>query len=216
MPSPASGYKLQHCVDVIFCVDTSKSMESFISEMQKNIHSFYHQYAQIEEMNGFWAGDSFRIKIIAFRGAGTNPVITESPFFVMEEDVKNLQRFVDDLEVSGNEDDVLSALSAFSLAMDSDWIKEGRIVRRYVIMMITDKIAAFPDENTGQTSLDLTVARLRKKWDEKMAEKRAKRFLIFAPDAKPWSDMVDWVNTFHTPSADVDIESCAHLLAKSI
>ena len=156
----------------------------------------------------------FRLKIIAFRNEGTNPIITESPFFAMDEDMKNLQRFVDELEVRGKGDDVSSALSALSLAIDSDWIKEGN-VRRHVIMMFTNKVATFTDESTEQTSYNLTVEDLRKKWDEEMT-KRSKRFLIFAPDAKPWSDMVDWVNTFHTTSVDIDIESCAHLFAKII
>lgn len=214
MPIPVPEYKPQYCIDVIICIDTSKSMNPLISEMQRNIHSFYHEYAQIEEMNGFWAGDCFRIKIIAFHSEGTNTVITESPFYAMDEDVENLQSFVDKLEVCGERDDVSSALSALSLAIDSDWIKEGH-VRRHAIMMFTDKIVPFTDESSEQTSYNLTVEGLRKKWDEKMT-KRSKRFLIFAPDAKPWSDMVSWVNTFHTTSADIDIESCAHLFAKSI
>ena len=53
-------------------------------------------------------------------------------------------------------------------------------------------------------------------------EKRAKRLLVFAPDATPWSDMADWTNAFHTASKagagcdDTDIQTCIHLLVQSI
>ena len=72
-------------------------------------------------------------------------------------------------------------------------------------------------------NIPMNFEELRDWWETEKMEKREKRLLIFAPDIEPWSDMIDWRNTFHAvshagPGIDADsyIESCIWLLAGAI
>ena len=109
--------------------------------------------------------------------------------------------------------------------MNSDWVKTGS-VRRHVIIMYTDasalKLGTRNGDSNYPSNMPADLAELREWWEGQKMEKRAKRLLIFAPDTEPWSDMVDWSNTFHTASKagsgcdDTDIQTCIHMLVNSI
>ena len=169
-----------------------------------------------------------RIKVIAFRdfGVDSEPLV-ESKFFVLNEDgeAEAFHDFVNAIEASGGGDLPENSLEALAVAMKSEWVTTGSI-RRHVIMMFTDAAALPLGEKAGcpgyPEGMPADIAELHDWWEGQEMEKRAKRLLVFAPDMEPWSNMVDWTNTFHTASqagagcTEADMGVCITLLVNSI
>ena len=220
------GQGMDYNVDIVMCIDATGSMTPFIGEVKSKALSFYQQF--VDAMSAETkAVQQLRIKVIAFRdyGVDAEPMV-ESPFFVLDEDKEAFRRFVDGIEASGGGDEPENSLEALALAMKSDWVRTGS-VRRHVIIMYTDASALKLGERAGQTGypsdMPKDLAELRELWEGQIMEKRAKRLLVFAPDMEPWSDMLDWTNTFVYADAkagggcdNTDIETCINLLVKSI
>ena len=221
------GQGLDYSVDIVMCIDATGSMSAIIDEVKSNALSFYQKF--VEEMEAQDPPKSvhqLRIKVIAFRdyGVDAEPMV-ESKFFVLDDESAEFHDFMNGIRASGGGDEPESSLEALALAMKSDWVRTGA-VRRHVIIMYTDARALPLGARAGQKNypadMPADLAELRDWWEGQEMEKRAKRLLVFAPDAEPWSGMMDWTNTFHTASKagagcdDVDINTCIQLLVKSI
>ncbi len=224
---PVIGQGLDYNVDIVMCIDATGSMASIINEVKANALSFYRKFVdEMEAQEPPKSVQQLRIKVIAFRdyGVDSEPMV-ESKFFVLDEEGDQFHEFVDRIEATGGGDEPENSLEALALAMKSDWVRTGA-VRRHVIMMFTDASALPLGARKGKggynADLPADMAELREMWEGQAMEKRAKRLLVFAPDCTPWSDMVDWSNTFHTASKagagcdDTDIATCIHLLVQSI
>ena len=213
-------------VDIVICIDGSRSMGSIINNVKANALSFYQKF--VDEMNAKGKSvQQLRIKVIVFRdyGVDSEPMV-ESKFFVLDDEEEDFARFVNGIEASGGVDAPENSLEALSLAMRSDWVKTGAL-RRHIIMLYTDNTALKLGERKGSpgypSDMPANMAELRDYWDGKKMEKRAKRLLLFAPDVEPWStDLFDWDSCFLITSKngagcdDTDIEQCIHILANSI
>ena len=218
---------LDYSVDIVMCIDATGSMSSILDEVKSNALSFYQKFVQeMEAQDPPKSVQQLRIKVIAFRDYGVDyqPMV-ESKFFTLDAESGEFQAFVDGIEAEGGGDEPESSLEALAIAMKSDWVRTGSI-RRHVIIMYTDASAlplgARASASSYPTDLPKNMAELKEWWEGQYMEKRAKRLLVFAPDADPWSDMADWTNAFHTASRagagcdDTDIETCIHLLVQSI
>lgn len=219
------GQGMDYNVDIVMCIDATGSMASIIEDVKRNALSFYQKF--VDEMEAKSKSvQQLRIKVIAFRdyGVDSEPMV-ESKFFVLDEESGEFHDFVNAIEASGGGDEPENSLEALALAINSDWVKTGS-VRRHVIIMYSDASALKLGEQSGKpgypSGMPADLAELREWWEGQKMEKRAKRLLIFAPDVEPWSDMVDWSNTFHTASKagsgcdDTDIATCIHMLVNSI
>ena len=221
----AIGQGMDYNVDIVMCIDATGSMASIIDDVKRNALSFYQKF--VDEMEAKAKSvQQLRIKVIAFRDYSVDSeAMVESKFFVLDEESREFHDFVNAIEASGGGDEPESSLEALALAMKSDWVRTGS-VRRHVIIMYTDASALKLGEKSGETGypsgMPSDLAELREWWEGQRMEKRAKRLLVFAPDMEPWSDMVDWSNTFHTASKagagcdDTDIQTCIHMLVNSI
>ncbi len=221
----AIGQGMDYNVDIVMCIDATGSMASIIEDVKSNALSFYQKF--VDEMEAKSKSvQQLRIKVIAFRDYSVDSeAMVESKFFVLDEESEEFHDFVNAIEASGGGDEPESSLEALALAMNSDWVKTGS-VRRHVIIMYTDASALKLGEQRGEagypSNMPSDLAELREWWEGQKMEKRAKRLLVFAPDMEPWSDMVDWSNTFHTASKagagcdDTDIQTCIHMLVNSI
>ncbi len=219
------GQGLDYNVDIVMCIDATGSMSSIIEEVKNNALTFYQKFVDQMESKDKTV-QQLRIKVIAFRDiAVDSESMIESDFFVLDEQNAEFQAFVNSIEASGGGDIPENSLEALALAMNSDWVTTGA-VRRHVIIMYTDApalaLGLHKDKPGYPADMPADFAELREMWDGQSMEKRAKRLLIFAPDMEPWSDMVDWSNTFHTASKagsgcdDTDIQTCIHMLVNSI
>ena len=224
--APVIGQGLDYSVDIVMCIDGTGSMDGIIEEVKANALSFYRQFVDEMEAN-LKSVQQLRIKVIVFRdfGVDSEPLV-ESKFFVLDEEVAEFCDFVNKIEATGGGDLPENSLEALAVAMNSDWVTTGS-VRRHVIMLYTDAPALALGEKAGSPAypagMPASFAELHEWWeDDQKMERRAKRMLIFAPDTDPWSAMVDWSNTFHTPSQagkgceEMDIANCIHLLVNSI
>lgn len=221
----AIGQGMDYNVDIVMCIDATGSMASIIDDVKRNALSFYQKF--VDEMEAKAKSvQQLRIKVIAFRDYSVDSeAMVESKFFVLDEESREFHDFVNAIEASGGGDEPESSLEALALAMKSDWVRTGS-VRRHVIIMYTDASALKLGEKSGEagypSGMPSDLAELREWWEGQRMEKRAKRLLVFAPDMEPWSDMVDWSNTFHTASKagagcdDTDIQTCIHMLVNSI
>ena len=221
----AIGQGMDYNVDIVMCIDATGSMASIIEDVKRSALSFYQKF--VDEMEAKSKSvQQLRIKVIAFRDYGVDSeAMVESKFFVLDEESREFHDFVNAIEASGGGDEPESSLEALALAMNSDWVRTGS-VRRHVIIMYTDASALKLGEKSGEagypSGMPSDLAELREWWEGQKMEKRAKRLLVFAPDMEPWSDMVDWSNTFHTASKagagcdDTDIQTCIHMLVNSI
>ncbi len=222
-----TGQGIDYNVDIVMCIDATGSMHGIINEVKANALSLYQQF--VEQME---ASDKnvqqLRIKVIVFRdfGVDSEPFV-ESKFFVLNEDggAEEFHDFVDKIEATGGGDLPESSLEALAVAMNSEWVTTGSI-RRHVIIMYTDATALPLGTHSSAAGypagMPADFAELHEWWEGQRMEKRAKRLLVFAPDMEPWSNMVDWTNTFHTASkagqgcSDTDMDVCIKLLVNSI
>ena len=214
-------------VDIAMCIDATGSMGSIINDVKKNALSFYQKFVDAMEREDKPV-EQLRVKVIAFRDYGRDAEpMKESRFFVLSEEGEReeFHKFVEDIQATGGGDIPENSLEALAIAMTSDWVRTGS-KRRHVIILWTDAPALdlrarrscpnYPED------MPADFAELHELWEGQEMELKAKRLLLFAPDAEPWSDMVDWVNAIQQQSkagqgcSDSDIDACIHLLVNSI
>ena len=217
---------LNYSTDIVICLDTTKTMAPCIEEIKTNALSFYQQY--VDEMAAnLKTVQEVRIKIITFKNCNIDlEPIKESRFYNLETETEEFFEYINNINASGGNCSFNNSLEALALAIKSKWNQKGEI-RRHVIMMCTDSSAEAlgynEKSNYYPAGMPSSFAELHEWWeDDQKMERRAKRLLIFAPDTDPWSAMIDWSNTFHTPSQagkgceEVDFADCIHLLVNSI
>lgn len=211
-----------HNIDMVFCIDISKGMLPFINEFKDNASSFHESFTLYSEKNILNTISHIRVKIITFCNQTDGSVsICESRFFTLDKEKDEFCKFVYNIEVCDTFNEPTCSLEAIALAMKSDWVRTGSI-RRHFIIMFTDALPLPLGAKSGQAGypaeMPKDLAEFKEWWDEKYMEKRAKRLLVFAPDAAPWSDMWDWTNVYHTVSkagdgcSDTDMRTCFWLL----
>ena len=220
---------LSYHVDIVMCIDATASMTPVIEEVKLNAKSFYEKFIVAMEAKEKKV-QQLRIKVIVFRdyAVDSQPMV-ESPFFLLGDDQGNQTEdfinFVDGIEAVGGGDIPENSLEALALAIKSNWVKTGN-VRRHVVMMFTDapatELGTMRDLPVYPSDMPASFAELREMWESQEMEQRAKRILLYAPDCEPWTNMIDWTNTFHASSragtglADVEMDTCIHMLVNSI
>lgn len=207
-----NGTNLHYAVDIVLCVDATASMGPTLDNVKDSALSFPNRLAQ--EMTAKGRGiSSLRLKVIAFRDYGdrADDAMSESPFFRVPADLDQFEKTVRALRPEGGGDDPESGLEALALALGSDW-ETGLDRRRHVVVMFTDAPAhplGDPRQTAAPTyprSVPQSLEALFQQWgtgqsrDARM-ENSAKRLLMFAPEAYPWTDIADdWNNTIFFPS----------------
>lgn len=207
-----SGTNLKYAVDIVLCVDATASMGPTLNNVKHSALSFPNRLAQ--EMTAKGRGiSSLRLKVIAFRDYGdhADDAMSESPFFRVPGDLDQFEKTVRALRPDGGGDEPESGLEALALALASEW-ETGLDKRRHVVVMFTDA-SAHPLGDPRQTaaatyprSMPGSLEALFQQWGtgqsrNALMENSAKRLLMFAPEAYPWTDIADdWNNTIFFPS----------------
>jgi hypothetical protein len=203
---------LQYAVDIVMCIDATESMAPILEDVKRSALSFPERLAA--EMHAKGRGiSSLRLKVIAFRDFGDRPddALVETPFLRMPAEMSSFERIIGSLRPTGGGDAPESGLEALALAIGADW-ETGLDRRRHVIVMFTDA-AAHPLGHPVQRSassyphtIPSTMDGLFAQWghgrsSDAVMENSAKRLLLFAPEAYPWTDIADdWNNTLFFPS----------------
>jgi hypothetical protein len=150
-----------------------------------------------------------------------------SKFFKLPDERVAFKDFVNEISADGGGDEPENGLEALDFAVRSDWTKEST-KRRHVIVVFTDA-SAHPLEKSGKpagypSGMAKDINELTDRWEgDEYVGASAKRLLIFAPDAEPWTAIhKSWTNTIYLPSAaghglsEVDYSQILDVIANSV
>jgi hypothetical protein len=225
---------LRYAVDIVLCIDVTESMTPVLDMVKKSALTFH------ERLNLVMSGKGkeisrLRLKVIAFRDFGdfAEDAIEETEFLVFPERAADFDRFVRELRASGGGDVPESGLEALALAIHAGW-ERGLDRRRHIIVMFTDAPAHplhAPEAVTAHTyprGIPRDLDGLLEQWgyarsQTAVMENAAKRLVLFAPDAYPWTEITEeWNMTLHFPSvagqglAELELNEIIDTIANSL
>ncbi len=221
---------LKYNVDLVLCIDATGSMSGIINKVKANALKFYEDLSQAMQEKDK-AIDLLRVKVIPFRDyyADGDQAMDESQFFTLPDDKASFSTYVSGIKADGGGDEPENGLEALSLAMHSAWTTEGD-KRRQVIVVWTDASAHPLEKNAGAkpSTYPSTMPRdfnnLTDVWESQgPMNSSAKRLIIYAPDAQPWTDIANhWEHTIQYASkageglTEVDYRSIIDAIANSV
>lgn len=223
----------KYCVDIIFCIDTTGSMTPIIQSVKDYALRFYDQVHYEMELQDKQV-DQLRVKVITFRdfGCDGDEALTQSDFFVLDEQKSEFEEYVNGLKASGGGDIPENGLEAIVEAIRSDWTFEGA-KKRQVIVMFTDA-PALPLLTRASSAgypadMPQNLDELNAMWmgtapfGASSYDPEAGRLIIMAPDVEPWNEMFRtfercWFKKVDkgTGLAGVSMDDVVNLIVKSI
>lgn len=221
---------LKYTVDIVFCIDATGSMGHLINEVKDGALRFYEDLTKLMLEKDKYI-DTLRVKTIAFRDfyVDGDDAITESKFYNLPDEKNEFSKFVASLTADGGGDEPENGLESLSMAMKSDWNKDGD-KRRQVIVIWSDasahKLEYKSDSKPSNYPQDMpsNFDEFSDLWEgQSLMNASSKRLLIFAPDAYPWSDIGNYFsNAIHFPSkagnglTDVEYNEILNAISNSI
>jgi hypothetical protein len=221
----APGYP----VDLVLCIDATGSMTPIIDRVKESARSFHTDLRAEMEAKGKLI-DALRVRLVVFRDLTSDGPdgLRASDFFVLPQDSDAFSEYVSSITADGGGDEPESGLEALATAIHSSWTTEG-VKRRHVIIVWTDASAKKLGEGTAPSDLQGDVPasfdELTDLWSGQSGpmEGSAKRLILYAPDAYPWTDISNyWDNVIHHPSrggdglSDVDYHTILDVIAQSV
>lgn len=211
---------IDYKLDIVMCIDATKSMSYFLRNFGESAITFYQKYVEEMEINGI-EYSQLRIKVVVFRDFYSKEPLAESRFFVMEKEADAFCDYVKNIQSEGGAFGKACSLEALSLALKSDWVKDGQ-KRRHIVVVFSDSkpyaLGEKSDSPLYPEGIPSSFEELTKVWDE--MDGKSKRLIVMAPECEPWADkMVEWVNCFYSPVEEnnglngEDLETCVKLLA---
>lgn len=197
----SDGQSVKYAVDLVMCIDGTGSMGHLIEEVKSAALNFYERLEGRMTEKGRKI-DRLRARVIVFRdywADSADRVMQCSEFFDLRTQSSDFANFVSPIKADGGGDEPENGLEALGLALKSNWEKGDFSKQRYVIIVYTDASAHSLDKSPKPThypnDIPKTFDDLTDYWHE--IPKSAKRLLLFAPDAEPWTMMSSWENTIH-------------------
>lgn len=221
---------LKYSVDMVLCIDATGSMGSIINRVKTNALKFHDDLSSsmAEKSKNI---DTLRLKVVVFRDyyADGEQAMKASEFFTLPDEADGFSAFVNSITADGGGDEPENGLEALALAIKSDWSKSGD-KRRQIIIVWTDASAHELEKNNGakpgnySPDLPASFDELTDDWEgQSYMSQTAKRLIMYAPDAYPWTDIANnWENVIHYSSkagdglADVDYQEILSAIASSV
>ncbi|NEO53524.1 MAG: VWA domain-containing protein [Okeania sp. SIO3B5] len=197
---------VKYAVDLIICIDATGSMTPVIDLVKSSALSFYKDLEDRMKKNQKNV-DQIRAKVIVFRDYWADKpdeVMVSSEFFDLREQSSEYANFVSLIDAKGGGDEPENGLEALAMALNSEWEKGQNFAKqRHIIVVYTDASAHSlekePKPNYYPSDIPKNLDELTDAWLE-MSDS-AKRLLLFAPDANPWTVIASsWEQTIHYPS----------------
>lgn len=224
----AEGQGVKYAVDLVMCIDGTGSMGHLIEEVKSAALKFYDKL-EAKMADKKKKIDQLRARVIVFRDywADSADMAMEcSEFFNLRSQSSDFANFVSRIEADGGGDEPENGLEGLALALKSDWEKAQDFSRqRYVVVVWTDASAHSLDKGSKPScypsDIPKTFDELTDYWAEMSTP--AKRLLLFAPDASPWTVIASgWENTIHFASKagkgleEIEMEQILEAIAGSI
>jgi len=220
---------LSYHVDIVMCIDATGSMSPIIGKVKENALRFYDDLATLMRQKSKQI-DVLRVKVIAFRDyyVDGDKSMETSEFLTLPDQKDEFKKFIDAIQADGGGDEPENGLEALSLAIQSDWSKEGD-KRRQIILLWTDASThalEFKAESKPQNypvSTPKNFDDLSDLWDGQTMSRASKRLIMYTPDAYAWTDIANhWENTIQYPSKageglnEVDYQTILDAIANSV
>lgn len=223
---------LRYNVDLVMVIDVTGSMGHIIRQVKTAAIDFQQQLAERMSAKGKFIAQ-LRVRVVAFRDMyADQECFVESRFYELPTEHQGFAEFVGALKAKGGGGDgPESGLEALSLAMHSDWTKQGDR-RRHVIVVWSDA-RPHPLER-GQESVPPQMGdricqnfdELTDEWESGQGsgmEQSARRLVLYAPDSIGWTEISDsWSQVIHFTSQagkglkEFDMDTILDALANSI
>lgn len=134
------AHKVTYSLDVVFCIDSTMSMQYMIGEVTQNALHFYDDLARkMEEMGK--CVDKVRVRIISFRDYNhdMDRSMESTRFFELPEEKEKFERAMKSITVFGGGDDAESSLEALAYAIRSDWRATTDRYRQVIVLWTDDE-----------------------------------------------------------------------------
>jgi len=225
-----SNYKVTYNVDLVFCIDSTGSMENIINIVKTNAINFYQDVTNAMRAKNKVI-NQLRIKIISFRDYledGDKAMLT-TDFFVLPDQAQEFSDVVNSIEAEGGGDPPEDGLEALAYAIRSKWTTEG-VKKRQVIVVWTDDATHDLGYGAAAPNYPKKMAKdfneLTEWWGGKQSgymDFSAKRLVLYAPDLPSWNLISNtWDNVLHFPSKageglnEVSYEQIINTIANTI
>lgn len=195
---------LQTLVDLVLVMDATGSMQNLMENAKANALTLHTRIKSALAAKNRLA-DKIRVKVIAFRDVYVDDEpFTESEFFILQDgegDEPEFRSCIAGIEAEGGGDEPENALEALHMAMNVDFAKplQGQKAR-HIIAVMTDA-SAHPLDHPERSrctaypqGVPADLLSLQAEWEEKMSPS-ARRLLVFAPNAYPWTTVASWMDT---------------------
>lgn len=196
---------LRYAVDLVMCIDGTGSMGHLIEQVKSNALNFYSllEARMLEKSKKI---DQLRARVIVFRDYwhdSAEEVMQCSEFFDLRSQTSNFSDFVKKIKADGGGDEPENGLEALAIALKSNWEKGDFSKQRYVVVIFTDASTHNLEKSDKPThyphDIPKSLDELTEYWEQMPTP--AKRLLLFAPDAQPWSIIgQSWFNAIHYTS----------------
>lgn len=193
------GSTNDYSVDIVFCIDATRSMVNLIEKVKENTLKFYDDFRESVERISGKKVRSLRVRAIVFRDylADGEKAMLATDFFELPGQNEEFKRCIQKIQADGGGDIPEDGLEALAYAIRSDWNKSA-VKSRQVIVIWTD--APAHDIGYGKAStyypknMPSSMAELSEWWGDSQLpseyiNEHAKRLAIFAPDAEPWNSI---------------------------
>ena len=219
---------LEYAVDLVLCIDKTGSMLPVIDFVKQNALRLHGDLKVKLDEKGKPLS-RLRIRVIAFGDLyhDKDQWLLSSGFFNLPEQEDAFKGFVSKVVPEGGGDEPESGLEALALAIKSAWTSEGHR-RRHVVVIWTDA-SAHKLEKRADSDVEVPEAlpknfnELKDLWDGQAIGQSAKRLVMFAPEAYPWSDLgMNYDQAYLLPTRagegmrEYDYDEILHLIANSI
>lgn len=229
--SIAGVYSLKYNVDLVYCIDATRSMDNILDIVKNNAVNFYDDFIKKMNEKNKPIG-RLRMRIIAFRDYyyDHDEAMLVTDFFEMPSQAEDLKACVASITANGGGDAPEDGLEALAFAIKSDWCQDkGK--KRHVIVV-------WSDESTHELGFGKSAPNypggMAKNFDELTSwwgnrqnpgfmDESAKRLLMFTPDLPGWSIIKDnWNNSILYESRagrgldDVDYEQILNAICNSV
>lgn len=220
----------QYGVSIRFVTDATASMAPVLNLVKRDLLTFSPRLSAALAAKGKVVG-KLAVGVDVFRDAFVDgkDAFSSSRFFDMATEQGALQAFVDGIHPIGGGDEPESALEGLSLALNAPWPNDTA-KQRHVVVVYTDasahpleKAASMPAQGNYPPNMPKTFSDLTDLWSAQSMNRNAKRLIVFAPDAYPWTDIAThWENTVHYASrageglSEVDAQTILDAIVNSI
>lgn len=203
---------LKTVVDLVFLIDGTGSMQNALDAVKARALTLYKDiiYALKDKKR---IVSTMRVKVVIFRDLYVDSVAyEESDYFILsdkdDDESAAFRDYVSGIRACGGGDEPEHALEALHRALKLNYTQPRQGMKaRHIIVLMTDA-SAHPLDDPQRSlpeyrdiypgDMPKTMPELNAEWE--MMDDRARRLIIFAPNAYPWPKMGTWSGASHEVS----------------